>query len=158
MISSSEDKSLRLKNIITGREPLSEIEIRYIVFGGVDHRIDKRLYIFGDGSVKYSTIGDYLNTPIEKKGEYSLNLSENEIIELLRCFDESGFLKMIQEQKLEPDSVYSEVCLRMGKEEHCVYFYHEEDVQKRYGMEKPLEYRKIEEKLMNIVERAKKTR
>jgi len=36
--------------------------------------------------------------------------------------------------------------------------YSEEDVQKRYGMEKPLEYMRIEEKLMDIVERVKKTR
>jgi len=146
----------RLKDVITGREAPSEIEIRYIVFGGADNRIDKRLHIFGNGWVKYSTIGDDLKVPIEEKGEYSFRLSEKEIIELLKCFDENDFLKMRQEEKLEPNSVYSEICLRIGGQEHCVYYYHEEDMQERYKIVKPPEYRKIEEKLMEIIARAKK--
>lgn len=151
-----EDKAFRLKDIITWREAPSEIEIGYIVFGGADHRIDKRLHIFGNGLVKYSTIGDNLERPIEEKGEYSFRLSEKEIIELLRCFDENNFLEIRQEEKLVPDSVYSEICLRIGGEEHCIYYYHEEDMQKRYKMIKPPEYRKIEEKLMEIVVKVKK--
>jgi len=150
-----ENKASKLKDIITGREAPSEIEVRYTVFGGADHRIDKRLHIFGDGLVKYLTIGDDLETPIEEKGEYSFRLSGKEIIELLRCFDENNFSKMRQEEKLKPDSVYSEICLRIGADEHCVYYYHEEGMQKRYRIVKPPEYRKIEERLMEIVVRAK---
>ena len=157
LIVSYEEHEPRLKDIIAGREAPSEIEIRYIVFGGVDHRIDKRLQIFGNGLVKYSTIGDDLKVPAEEKGEYSFRLSEKEIIELLTCFDENDFLKMRQEEELTPDSVYSEICLRIGADEHCVYYYHEEDMQERYKIVKPPEYRKIEEKLTEIIVRAKKT-
>jgi len=157
MLSSMENRAFRLKDIIAGREAPSEIEIRYIVFGGVDHRIDKRLQIFGNGLVKYSTIGDDLKVPAEEKGEYSFRLSEKEIIELLTCFDENDFLKMRQEEELTPDSVYSEICLRIGADEHCVYYYHEEDMQERHKIVKPPEYRKIEEKLTEIIVRAKKT-
>ena len=145
----------KLKAVVAGREPPADVEVNYVVFGGVDHRVDKRLRILSDGSVKYATIGDDLAEPPEEEGEYTLKLSEGEVVELLRLFDKNGFLRMEPGGKLEPDSVYSEICLKIGEDEKCVYYYHEEYMQKRYGMEKPQGYRRIEEKLAEIIERAK---
>jgi len=149
------DKS-KWRDIIKGKAPPSEVEIRYIVFGGVDHRIDKRLHIYGDGSVKYSTIGDDLTHPIEEKGEYSLRMDRSEVIDLLRRFDENGFLELRQEKELVPDSVYSEICLKIGRDEHCVYYYHDTYMQKYFKMEKPPRYGRIEEELTKIIDRAKR--
>lgn len=154
-MSSIGSMAAKLKNIVTGGGPPKDVEIRYIIFGGIDYRVDKRLHILGDGSVKYSTIGDELATPIEEEGEYTIKLSEEEVIELLRCFYENGFLEMEQKGRLEPDSVYSEICLKIGKEEKCIYYYHEEDMQRFYKMVKPPEYRRIEEKLREVINKAK---